>query len=266
MNRKRTGAAVTALLLSLWLAGCGGAQEAAPPAAPAVVETPAATATKPPPVVAVNPPAVIVNPSGAGDTAGATAGEPGAPPAMPTAVPTVAPTEAPPTAEPTATTPPTAVPVVVQPVAPPPAAPPTAVPPTAVPPTAVPPTAAPVGVNGLIATHFALQSRADLVTNGDIWFEFNVANSTGGDVAFDALGVMPKKDGVDRPQWYQHSWGGNNDVIPSGGLSWDDHINLPEAGNYTLRLVVCFDGAACQAQKGTWHTLSAEIPITVAQR
>lgn len=262
MNRKRTGAAVTALLLSLWLVGCGGTPAETAPPATDVAEVPAATATKPPPVVAVNPPAVVVNPPGtSGESGNATSGDPGAPPALPTAVPTVAPTEAPPTAEPTATPPPTAAPVVVQPVAPPPAAPPTAVPPTA-----VPPTAAPAGVNGLIATHFALQPRADLVTNGDIWFEFNVANSTGSDVGFDALGVMPKKDGVDRPQWYQHSWGGNNDVIPPGGLSWDDHINLPEAGNYTLRLVVCFDGPACQAQKGTWHTLSPEIPITVVQR
>ena len=61
----------------------------------------------------------------------------------------------------------------------------------------------------------------------------------------------------------QHSWGGNSDVIPVGGLSWDDHINLPEAGNYTLRLVICFDGPACQAQNGTWHSLSPEIPVTI---
>jgi len=127
-----------------------------------------------------------------------------------------------------------------------------------------PPTAAPpLGANGLTASHFAIQDRAQLTVNGDIWFEFHVANSTSGDVPFDALGVMPKKDGVDRPQWYQHSWGGNNDVIPVGGLSWDDHINLPEAGNYTLRLVICFDGPACQAQNGTWHNLSPEIPVTI---
>ena len=136
------------------------------------------------------------------------------------------------------------------------------VPPTAT--VAVPPTAVPqVGANGLTASNFAIQPRASLTVNGDIWFEFTVANATGGEVAFDALGVMPRKDGNDRREWYQHSWGGNNDVIPSSGLTWDDHINLPEAGNYTLRLVVCFDGAACKQQKGTWHTLSQEIPITV---
>ncbi len=58
----------------------------------------------------------------------------------------------------------------------------------------------------------------------------------------------------------------DNDVISPGGLNWDDHINLPEAGNYTLRMVVCFDGAACLAQTGTWHTLSNEIPVTISQK
>lgn len=253
MKRNRLSAAVAALLLSGLLVACGGgdkAAETAPTIAP--TQLPAATATKPPPVVVV-----ITAPPGGGASAGQNQGAGGAP-ATPTAIPTVVPTEAPPTAVPTDTPvptaiPPTAKPVVIQP---------TAVPPTAAPapPTAVP---APTGINGLTGAHFAIQSRADLTVNGDVWFEFRVANATGGDVPFDALGVMPKKDGTDRPQWYQHSWGGNNDVIPAGGLSWDDHINLPEAGNYTLRLVICFDGAACQQQKGTWHTLSPEIPVTI---
>jgi len=255
MKRNRFSAAVAALLLSGLLIACGGADNAAETTeATATTQAPAATATKPPPVVAV-----ITAASGGGS--GATAGNEGTgnagAPAMPTAIPTVAPTEAPPTAVPTDTPAPTAVPtarpVVVQP---------TAVPPTAT--VAVPPTAVPqVGANGLTASNFAIQPRASLTVNGDIWFEFTVANATGGEVAFDALGVMPRKDGNDRREWYQHSWGGNNDVIPSSGLTWDDHINLPEAGNYTLRLVVCFDGAACKQQKGTWHTLSQEIPITV---
>ena len=252
MKYKRFSAAVAALLLSGLLVACGGndkAAETAPTAAP--TQPPAATATNPPPVVAV----ITAPPGGSGATNNQ---NPGGAPATPTAIPTVPPTEAPPTAVPTDTPvptaiPPTAKPVVVQP---------TAIPPTPVPapPTAVP---APTGINGLTGAHFAIQSRADLTVNGDVWFEFRVANATGGDVPFAALGVMPKKDGTDRPQWYQHSWGGNNDVIPAGGLSWDDHINLPEAGNYTLRLVICFDGAACQQQKGTWHTLSPEIPVTI---
>lgn len=256
MKRNISTAAMAAFLLSLLiLAGCGGETPAETAAETVVAEAPAAEATKPPPVVAAN--TVVANPAdSAQPPAGGNEGAADAP-ALPTAIPTVAPTEAPPTAVPTDTpvptpVPPTAAPVIVQP---------TAVPPTA---TSVPPTAVPQqGANGLIASHFAIQDRAQLTVNGDVWFEFTVANSTSGDVPFDALGVMPKKNGVDRREWYQHSYGGNNDVIPRSGLSWDDHINLPEAGNYTLRLVVCFDGAACTAQTGTWHTLSQEIPVTI---
>lgn len=250
MKTYRTGAAMAALLLSVLLAACGGAAEVTTEATVAATTAPAVEPTKPPPVIAAN---TVAAPAATAPAEGSA----GDAPALPTAVPTVAPTEAPPTAVPTDTPPPTPVP---------PTSPPVVVQPTAVPPTATsaPPTPVPqLGVNGLTASHFAIQSRADLTVNGDVWFEFTVNNATGGDVPFDALGVMPRKDGVDRPQWYQHSWGGNNDVIPSGGLSWDDHINLPEGGNYTLRLVVCFDGAACQQQKGTWHTLSPEIPITI---
>ena len=255
MKRNRISAAVAALLLSGLLVACGGADNAAEIAeATATTPPPAATATKPPPVVAV----ITAAPGGGG---GATSGNEGTgdtgAPAMPTAIPTVAPTEAPPTALPTdtpvPTAPPTARPVVVQP---------TAVPPTA---TAVPPTPAPqIGANGLVASNFAVQSRADLTVNGDVWFEFTVANSTGGEVPYNALGVMPKKDGVDRREWYQQSYGGPDSTIKPGGLSWEDHIELPEPGNYTLRLVICFDGFdACLQQRGTWHTLSAEIPVTI---
>ena len=255
MKRNIPIAALAAFLLALLiLAGCGGETPAETAAETVVAEAPAAEPTKPPPVVAANTvdPGLAVQPP-----AGEEDGDAADAPAMPTAVPTVAPTEAPPTEVPTDTpvptaVPPTSAPVIVQP---------TAVPPTA---TSVPPTAAPqLGANGLIASHFAIQDRAQLTVNGDVWFEFTIANSTAGDVPFDALGVMPRKDGTDRPQWYQHSYGGNNDVIPRSGLSWDDHINLPEAGNYTLRMVVCFDGAACTAQTGRWHTLSQEIPVTI---
>lgn len=248
---KRFLCAALAALLLVAATGCNDAAETPATPATTVATVAVAAPTKPPPIVAANTAA----PAAPSEDAAA----PPTPTAQPTAElptaepPTAAPTEAPPTPAP-----PTAVPATAAP------PPPTAVPPTAVPPTAVPPTAAPaLGVNGLIASHFAIQDRAQLTVNGDIWFEFHVANSTSGDVPFDALGVMPKKDGVDRPQWYQHSWGGNNDVIPVGGLSWDDHINLPEAGNYTLRLVICFDGPACQAQNGTWHSLSPEIPVTI---
>lgn len=74
---------------------------------------------------------------------------------------------------------------------------------------------------------------------------------------------MLKKDGVDRPDWYQHSWGGKNDVISPNGLSHEDNIRLPEAGNYTLRLVMCFEGYNACINGGPWVTMSQEIPVTI---
>jgi hypothetical protein len=176
-------------------------------------------------------------------------------PATATPIPTDTPPPPTETAEPSATAvPPTNTPVPVRPAN-------TAVPPTA---TAVPPTAPPVGANGLIASLFEIQERAVLQVNQPVWFGFNVANSTGGDVPYNALGVMPRKDGVDRKEWYQQSYGGPDSVIRPGGLEWEDNIKLPEAGNYTLRLVICFDGFdACLQQRATWHTLSQEIPVTI---
>jgi hypothetical protein len=259
MIRKQTSAAVAAFLLSILLIGCGGAEDAAEaPAETTVAQAPAADPTKPPPVVVA---ADTATPAAGGEATNANdapAGDAADAPALPTPLPTVAPTEAPPTVAPTDTpvptaVPPTAAPVVVQP---------TAVPPTA---TVVPPTPAPqVGANGLIATNFAVQSRAELTVNGSVWFEFTVANQTGGEVSYNALGVMPRKNGVDRGDWYQQSYGGPDSTIKPGGLSWEDRIKLPEAGDYTLRLVVCFDGFdACLTQRGTWHTLSPEIPVTI---
>lgn len=254
MKKNITTAALAAFLLSGLLIGCGGggAEETVVGTDVAVTTVAEVEPTKPPPVISAS----TSTPGSAGEevVVSEPEGDSGDAPALPTAIPTVAPTVAPPTATPTQTpvptaVPPTAVPVVVQP---------TAVPPTA---TAVPPTPVPqLGANGITATHFAIQDRASLTPGGKVWFEFNVVNSSGGDVVYDTLGVMPKKDGVDRPEWYQNSYGG---TMTPDGLNWEDHIKLPETGDYTLRLVICFDGSACRENKGTWHTLSPEIPVAI---
>jgi hypothetical protein len=155
----------------------------------------------------------------------------------------------------------------------------TAVPPTNTPvpvilptntPTPIPPTNTPAGPQpgnhrGLTATSFVLQDwRTNPVVNGQIWYEWTIANSSGGGVPYSTIGVMPRKDGVDKVQWYQNNWGGNNDVMPAEGLTWPSWLSLPEAGNYTLRVVVCFDGfQTCLNGQGTFFTLSNEIPLTI---
>ncbi|MFZ0545865.1 MAG: hypothetical protein WAM60_10535 [Candidatus Promineifilaceae bacterium] len=176
-----------------------------------------------------------------------------------TPLPTDAPTDTPePTAtpeptetpEPTAT--PTAVPVIVFPTNTPP-------PPTSPP----PPTAPPVDTHGLIGT-FNLQSDSSYTVNGKIWYEFTVTNSTGQEVPYQALGALPKKGGSDRGDWFKMSWGGPNATIKPNGLSAKDWISLPETGNYTLRLAICFDDVnACKSGASPWVSLSQEIPVTI---
>ena len=91
-----------------------------------------------------------------------------------------------------------------------------------------------------------------------------VVNSTGGEVAYNRLGVMPRKGGTDRLDWFQQSYGGPNASIKPSGLTHEDNIKLPEAGTYTLRLAICFDGwDPCNSGGGTWVTLSQEIPVTI---
>jgi hypothetical protein len=156
----------------------------------------------------------------------------------------------------------------------------TAVPPTNAPlPTAVPATNTPVpptntpvpsgpqptNANGLVGQSFVLQDwRTSLTPGGQIWYEWRVGNTSGGGVPYSTIGVMPRRNGQDVVAWYQNNWGGNNDVMPPEGLSWPSWMAIPEAGDYTLRLVVCFDGYQnCLNGGGTFFTLSQEIPISI---
>jgi hypothetical protein len=179
-----------------------------------------------------------------------------------TPAPTEAPTDTPEpttTSEPTATPEPTATatnaPVVV--VIPPTNTP---VPPTAPPPQ---PTTPPVNTRGLTGS-FSLLPDSSYTVNGRIWFAFSVVNSSGQEVPYQALGALPKKNGAVRGDWFKQSWGGPNATIKPEGLSADDWITLPETGNYTLQLAICFDAlTACQSGASAWVSLSSEVPITI---
>ncbi len=176
-----------------------------------------------------------------------------------------------PTAVPTDTPIPTDTPVPPTETAVPPTNPPpppaTAVPPTntPVPATAVPAGPQPQNANGVVGTLFTvLNDRSNFVVNGKIWFEFTVQNTAGSDIPYSTLGVMPRRNGADLPQWAKSSWGGPNATIRPSGLNWKDWMPILETGDYTLRLVICFDGYdACANGNGTYHTLSNEVAITI---
>lgn len=145
---------------------------------------------------------------------------------------------------------------------------PTAVPPTntPVPPTNTPVPAGPQPENpqGLSSTFTLEDWRSSLTPGGQVWYQWSVSNSSGGGVPYSTLGVMPRRNGQDIVQWYQNNWGGNNDVMPTSGLTWSSWLAIPEAGEYTIRVVVCFDGfQTCTNGSGRFYTLSREIPITI---
>jgi hypothetical protein len=192
-------------------------------------------------------------------------------PILPTSEVEIQPTDTvPPSPTPTETPLPTDTPVPTETPIPPTNTPvpviiPTNPPPPPATPTNTPEPPPPPSTNGLVLNSFGLEGGPGFPVNQPIWFNFDIANISGGPVPFGALGVMPKKDGGDRLDWYQNSWGGNNDSIPPNGLVWRDNIQLPEGGSYTLRLVICFDSyQACIGGSGSFITLSQEVPITAS--
>ena len=221
----------------------------------------AATATAD---AALNPQAVPTNtPINANtDTDTSSSSDSSGPPPSPTALPTTEPTATP---EATATPVPTETPLPTNtPIPQPTAIPATATP---VPPTNTPVPAGPVpgqGTQGLTADFALDMSRTESHAGGKIWYEWTVRNSTGNRVKYSAIGVMPRKDGKDFPQWFQFNYGGNDHYIEPSGLSWPSWMSIPESGNYTLRLVVCFDQwEACRDGNGSYNTLSPEVPFTI---
>ncbi|WP_420642528.1 hypothetical protein [Candidatus Leptofilum sp.] len=215
------------------------------------------------------PTAVADNPT---DEPEADTAVPASPTVLPPAIVEILPTN---TLEPTSTATATAVPTET----PLPTNTATAVPPTSAPPTAVPVTNTPVpptntpvpagpqptNANGIVGQSFVLQDwRTSLTPGGQIWYEWRVGNTSGAGVPYSTIGVMPRRNGQDIVAWYQNNWGGNNDVMPPEGLSWPSWMSIPEAGDYTIRLVVCFDGFQnCLSGGGTFFTLSQEIPVSI---
>ncbi len=235
---------VFVLVLQNVLSPGEGTEPTLVPSAQALAPTVTQLAELPPPAIDVPPTFTPLPTSEATDTPN---------------IPTVGPTDTP---APTNTLPPptltnTPVPVVLPtntPVPPPP------VQPTNTPPPAPPPQDS----RGLTATSFNIQSRSDFRVNQQVWFDFNIVNSTGGEVPYNRLGVLPRKGGTDRFDWFQQSYGGPNATMKPQGLNHEDNIKLPEAGTYTLRLAICFDGwETCNSGGGNWVTLSQEVPVTI---
>jgi hypothetical protein len=115
-----------------------------------------------------------------------------------------------------------------------------------------------------LSATFLIEGGTNFAVNQDIWFVYDLKNANRAEMEYGALGLLPRKDGVERLDLAQFSW--TNATMFPNGMVWRDHINIPEPGNYSVRIAICFDATqdVCRAGGGRWATLSPyELPITV---
>lgn len=146
---------------------------------------------------------------------------------------------------------------------------PTAIPvtPTPVPPTAtpVPPVPPPVNANGLIGTQIYIENPKQFYSpNEEIWVAYSIGNTVGYNVPYSAFGVMPHDGSRDvNENWAVH-WSGTDTEIQPQGFTWNAWVKISEPGDYTVRLVICFDNfQGCKGGSGNYLTLTEAIPVKI---
>lgn len=153
---------------------------------------------------------------------------------LPAATRTPAPSPEPsttPKQTPTTTPTPTATPSPVPTETPEPIATPTPIPPTETP----SPTQPPQDARGLVVNGYWVEGAPGPFAVGqDIWFGFDITNSSGTTLGYDALGTWVEETGQ-----YQKSWKYSS-LPPEEHLRWRDHINIAEVGTYSLWLAIHF--------------------------
>jgi hypothetical protein len=115
-----------------------------------------------------------------------------------------------------------------------------------------------------LSANFLVEGGPVYAVNQDIWFQFDVKNPNRVEMRYGALGLYPRKDGVDRLDLFKYSW--TNATMFPNGFTWRDHINIPEPGQYTVRIAICFNETQgeCQSPAANWVTISAyELTFTV---
>ena len=143
----------------------------------------------------------------------------------------------------------------------------TSVPPTAtpIPATAVPVATATPETRGLKVNEFEVghkvknkndvdPSEGPFGNAGDIWFCFDVANQSGGDMTLNSTGAFVQETGD-----YQISWGADGPFkVPNGGKiggdKWCDHLYNKQvdmgSGTYHIWLRICFGDGNCVNASG----------------
>jgi hypothetical protein len=109
---------------------------------------------------------------------------------------------------------------------------------------------------GIVGNHFSVE-KTSVAVNEDIWFNFQVTNSSQADVQYGALAAHTDVG------FTAQSW--TAETLKAGqSLTWRDHININTAGTYQIYLGICFaDKNACLTGGAAWERLSPSISVTV---
>ncbi len=117
-------------------------------------------------------------------------------------------------------------------------------------------TSAPQGSRGVVANSFSVEN-ASAAVGQDVWFNFEVKNTSQSAVAYGALAAHTDV-GVTAQSWT------NESLAPGQVLSWRDHVNFSAVGTYQLYLGICYgDKNACLSGGAGWDRLSNYITITI---
>lgn len=108
---------------------------------------------------------------------------------------------------------------------------------------------------GLVANYFNV-TKTTVAAGEQIWFQFQVVNTSGSTVAFGMLA------GHTDVGFTAKSW--SEALVAGRTLTWEDHLIITTPGTYQLYLGVCFrESTSCLSGAQTWDRLSNYITITV---
>jgi hypothetical protein len=122
--------------------------------------------------------------------------------------------------------------------------------------------------DGFRGNYFRLLS-ASAARNEDVWFEFSVTNTNPNARYIGGLGAYWNSCTVVPGSVYctQASWGDFtfSATPPDNVIEWNDHLNIPTSGTYSVRLGICFLGSRtnCENNPSQWHPLSDPITLVI---
>ena len=117
-------------------------------------------------------------------------------------------------------------------------------------------TQAVTGSHGIVSKLFNLE-KSSVAKGEDIWFNFQVLNTTNSDVSYSVLAAHTDA-GFTAKSW-------TNEVLKANqSLTWRDHLNINASGNYQVYLGICYAGKdACLTGGAAWDRLTPSINVTV---